>query len=54
MVGVRSASRPVVPATVEQTWESILSRWRKQDLRTIAVPVAHRTAGTRSAGPVIK
>lgn len=42
------------PCTVEQTWESIHSRWPKQDMRTIAVPVARRTAGRRSAGLVIK
>jgi len=42
------------PCAVEQTWEPILSRWRKQGTQTIAVPVARRAAGTRSAGPVIQ
>jgi glutamate synthase domain-containing protein 3 len=42
------------PCTVEQTWEPILSRWRKRDTGTITVPVARRTPGTRSAGPVIQ
>jgi glutamate synthase (ferredoxin) len=42
------------PCTIEQTWEPILSRWRKRDTRTLTVPVARRLAGARSAGPVIQ
>jgi glutamate synthase domain-containing protein 3 len=42
------------PCTIEQTWEPILSRWRKRDTRTIAVPVGRRATGARSAGPVIQ
>jgi glutamate synthase (ferredoxin) len=42
------------PCPVEQTWEPILSRWRKQDTRTITVAVTRRITGTRSAGPVIQ
>jgi hypothetical protein len=39
---------------VDQTWEPILFRWRKRDTESVNVRLARRTAGTRSAGPVIQ